>query len=102
MRFNLIPACVAGLCLSSAVAQQTLRKDPAVYTGGVRTSRVEVRPPGIRLGLRKPREFALAPLGGSELAGLAGSGPRLKTGIHRALPLEAFAAGEWEITAEGT
>src|SRR5689334_6228886 len=64
MRIFWIAACVTGLCVCSATAQTVLRKDPAVYAVQDRTSRVEVRPPGIRLGLRKPREVALAPLSG--------------------------------------
>src|SRR3954452_8142684 len=100
MRFILIAACAAGLSVSSSEAQQLLRKDPAVYTGGARTSRVEVRPPGLRFGLRKPREVALAPLSESEAASLSGPGPRLKVGIQRHLAPHALAAGAWE-TAPG-
>ena len=37
----------------------------------------------MRLGLRKPREFALAPLSETELSQLAAPGTRLKTGIRR-------------------
>ena len=80
MRIIWIAACVAGLCLPSAFAQQVLRKDPAVYTGRDRTSRVEVRAPGIRLGLRKPREVALAPLSEAEVALLTGPAARPPAG----------------------
>jgi hypothetical protein len=96
MRFFLIAVSAAGLFILSADAQQRLRKDPAVYTGPDRTSRVEVRPPGLRLGLRKPREVALAPLGETEAALLAGPGPRLKTGVQRRLAPHTLAAGNWD------
>src|SRR6185437_8073061 len=100
MRFFQIAACAAGLLwISGAGAQQMLRKGPAVYTGGDRTSRVEVRAPGIRLGLRKPREVALAPLSEAEVAILAGPGTRLKAGIQRKLAPHALAAGSWEIAS---
>ena len=89
------------LCAHIAGAQPATRKEPALYVANERASRVEVRPPGIRLGLRKPREFALAPLSGSELASLAQSGPRLKVGVHRALPENVLTTGAWEVTAEG-
>src|SRR5207249_1559483 len=72
MRISKIAACLAGLCVSSASAQQLLRTPPAVYAGQDRIPRVGVRPPGIRLGLRKPREVALAPLSGTEVAILTG------------------------------
>src|SRR6266446_1743606 len=102
MRFTMIAACAAGLCLSSADAQQqVLRKEPAVYSGGDRTSRVEVRPPGIRLGLRKPREVALAPLSEAEVAILTGPGTRLKAGIQRKVDAHAIAAGSWETLPGG-
>jgi hypothetical protein len=101
MRFFTIVVCTAGVCAFSASAQQqVMRKEPAVYAG-VRTSRVEVRPPGIRLGLRKPREVALAPLSESEAAILAGPGTRLKAGIQRRLSPNAIAAGSWETTPGG-
>ena len=101
MRIIWIAACVAGLCLSSADAQRVLRKDPAVYVGGDRTSRVEVRPPGIRLGLRKPREVALAPLSEAEETILTGPGPRLIAGVQRRVAPHAAAAGGWEATPGG-
>src|SRR6185369_4745070 len=62
----------------------------------------EVPPPGIRFGLRKPREFALAPLSAPERAVLAGPGPRLTTGVHRRLPPALRSTGNWETTAGGT
>ncbi len=83
-------------------AQPAPRKEPAQYVAKERASRVEVRPPGIRLGLRKPREFALAPLGGSEVTRLTAPDPRLKTGIHRSLPVDALRNGAWESTNDGT
>src|SRR4051794_11908990 len=98
MRF--ISVCTVGLLAISGSAQQVLPKKPAVYIGADRTSRVEVRPPGLRFGLRKPREVALAPLSESEAASLSGPGPRLKVGIQRHLAPHALAAGAWE-TAPG-
>jgi hypothetical protein len=92
----------ASLFIVVAGAQPAARKEPAYYAGTERVSRVEARPPGIRLGLRQPREFALAPLSGSEAARLAGPGPRLRIGIHRNLPPAALSMGEWQTTAEGT
>ena len=101
MRIFWIAACATGLCVSSASAQESLRKDPAVYTVQDRTPRVGVRPPGIRLGLRKPREVALAPLSGTEVAILTGPGTRLKAGIQRRLAAHAIAAGAWETLPGG-
>ena len=92
--------CAAGLCAFSAGAQPVLRKEPAVYTGG-RTSRVEVRPPGIRLGLRKPREVTLAPLSEAEVATLSGPDTRLKAGIQRKLAPHSLNAGSWEVMPGG-
>src|SRR4051794_10907979 len=100
MRILKIAACAAGLCAMGADAQQVLRKDPAVYAGD-RASRVEVRPPGIRFGLRKPREVALAPLSETEVATLTQPGTRLKAGIQRKLTPHALAAGAWEATSGG-
>jgi len=89
------------LCTAISFAQPVLRKEPALYAATERTSRVEVPPPGIRFGLRKPRELALAPLSGPERAELAGPGPRLRTGVHRKLPATLLSIGDWENTAEG-
>src|SRR5215472_2180254 len=100
MRYSRVAVCAAGLCAFSASAQPVLRKEPAVYTGG-RASRVEVRPPGIRLGLRKPREVTLAPLSEAEVATLSGPDTRLKAGIQRKLAPHALAAGSWEVTPGG-
>jgi len=90
------------LGLSVAGAQQVLRKEPFQYAGPDRASRVEARPPGMRLGLRRPREFALAPLSEAEAARLTGPSTRLKTGVQRVLAPHVFAAGTWETTSEGT
>ena len=87
--------------LSIAGAQTIARKEPAQYAVTERASRVGAPPPGIRLGLRKPREFALTPLSGSEVAILSESGPRLKTGVHRRLPADVLSTGTWEVTSEG-
>src|SRR5215468_2896583 len=91
-----------GLGLYSLSAQQALRKEPFQYAGPDRASRVEARPPGLRLGLRKPREFALAPLSEAEAARLTGPSRLKVTGVQRKLSPHAFAAGRWETTAEGT
>ena len=73
-----------------------------MYSGGDRTSRVEVRPPGLRLGLRNPREVALAPLSEAEVALLTGPGTRLIAGVQRKVAPHAAAAGVWETTAGGS
>ena len=82
-------------------AQQVTRKEPAQYAGNDRAPRVEARAPGMRLALRRPRQFALAPLDDAERARLAERGPRLKTGIRRQLAAHAIASGEWDTTPEG-
>src|SRR5215471_16504549 len=101
MRFLTFPVLLA--LAFSASAQQAMRKEPFQYAGTNRASRVEARPPGLRLGLRQPREFALAPLSESESARLTGPGSRLKrTGVQRSLAAHTIAAGIWETTSEGT
>ena len=86
----------------SVEAQQALRKEPFQYAGTDRASRVEARPPGIRLGLRQPREFALAPLSESEAVRMAGPASRLKrTGVQRQVAPHTLATGNWETTSEG-
>ena len=101
MRLFFISVCAVGLGASIAGAQHIARKEPARYDGTERVSRIEVRPPGMRLKLRKPRELALAPLSESELSQLAAPGRALKTGIRRALAPHALASGTWETTSEG-
>lgn len=101
MRIAKIPVWAAAVWLSAAFAQTIERKEPAVYTGTERASRVEARAPGLRLGLRKPREFALSPLSGPESLRLAQPDTRMKAGLHRALPAGAMQLGNWETTAEG-
>ena len=93
-----ISVCAIGLGAYIAGAQQISRKEPARYDGLERASRGQLRPPGMRLGLRKPREFALAPLSETELSQLGEPGTRLKTGIRRALSPDALASGTWETT----
>src|SRR5208283_4238053 len=102
MRHLTFTAWAVALCAAIAGAQPVSRKEPALYAGTERASRVEAPPPGIRFGLRKPREFALAPLSGSERALLAGPGPRLRTGVHRSLPAGVLSTGSWETIAGGT
>lgn len=101
MRSSTFTAWAVSLWVSIAGAQQALRKEPVHYAGTERASRVEARPPGIRLGLRKPREFALVPLSVAETARLTEPGARLKVGIHRSLPADVLSAGVWETTSEG-
>jgi hypothetical protein len=90
------------LCVFIAGAQPVARKEPSYYAGTERVSRVEARPPGIRLGLAKAREYALAPLSASEASLLAEPGTRLRAGIHRSLSPQAISRGSWETTREGT
>ena len=102
MRLFLVSVCAVGLGASIGSAQQISRKEPARYDVTERSARVQVRPPGMRLGLRKPRALALAPLSEVELSHLAEPSARLKTGIRRALAPHALATGGWETTSEGS
>jgi hypothetical protein len=102
LRSFALPAFAAGLFVVAAGAQPAARKEPAYYSGTERASRVEARPPGIRLGLSRPREFALAPLSASEAERLSVPGTRLRIGIHRELPPVALSTGAWETTTDGT
>jgi hypothetical protein len=101
MRPFFISVCAVGIGVSLAGAQQISRKDPAIYAGGERAARVPARPPGMRLGLRQPRQFSLAPLSEGELARLAEPSARLRTGIRRTLAPHTLASGAWETTSEG-
>ncbi|HLK65439.1 MAG TPA: hypothetical protein VKU19_18500 [Bryobacteraceae bacterium] len=102
MRHHLYSAwAVALLGVAVAGAQPGTRKEPVQYAVTERASRVEAPPPGIRLGLSKPLEFALAPLSGSEVSVLSGPGPRMRTGVHRTLPSGILSHGAWEVTSEG-
>jgi hypothetical protein len=90
------------LCLTTtAGAQQAPRKEAVQFAVTERVSRVEARPPGIRFGLHKPREFGLAPLSESESARFTEPSTRLKIGIERTLPPEALSTGVWETTTDG-
>jgi hypothetical protein len=102
MRLIFISVCAVGLGVSIAGAQQITRKEPARYAGTDRVSLIETRPPGMRLGLRKPREFALASLSETERAQLTEPGPRLKIGIRRTVAPHALASGTWETTPDGS
>jgi hypothetical protein len=102
MRLFFISLCALALGVPNGGAQPIARKEPAQYAGTERTARVTARPPGMRLNLRQPREFAMAPLSESERAQLAAPGRRLKTGIRRAVAPHALASGAWETTSEGT
>lgn len=94
-------ASLAALCAALAGAQPLTRKEPAVYPGPDRASRVVARPAGIRLGLPKAQEFALGPLSESETARLAEPGTLVKIGIHRSVPSSALSRGGWVSTSEG-
>ena len=102
MRSFVVLLWALSLCLSTATAQQILPKEPAQYAGPDGALRVGARPPGLRLTLRKPREFALASLSEAEVLRLAEPGTLLKVGIQRKLAPDAMATGGWETTAEGT
>ena len=99
-RYLVSSAWVAALSISLATAQP-VRKEPAYYAGTERASRVEVPPPGIRLSLHKPREFALAPLSDSERALLAKPGTRVRVGVHRGVTPDLLSTGAWETTRDG-
>src|ERR1039458_4696447 len=105
MRPFFVSVCAVGIGVSLAGAQQISRKEPAVYAGteraAERAARAPARPPAMRLAWRPPREFLLTPLSEGELIRLAEPGPRLKTGIRRALAPHALASGAWETTSEG-
>ena len=96
MRPLIFSAWAVAVCAAISGAQPVARKEPAQYAAPERTSRVEVPPPGIRLGLRQPREVALAPLSDSERAELTKLGPRLRTGVHRQVPAGFLSTGGWE------
>ena len=76
-----------------------MRKDPALFTGTGRVGRPETLPPGMRLALRKPRQFALGALTTGEEAQLAAPGKRLHARVRRLLRTMLFAAAE--TTSEG-
>ena len=101
MRPFFITVCAVGLGVFIAGAQQISPKEPAVYPGTERAARPSARPPGMRLGLRPPREFRLGPLSEAELARLAEKTIRLKIGVQRAMEPHAMATGMWETTSEG-
>jgi lysyl endopeptidase len=100
MRPFRLAAWATALC-AIASAQSFSRKEPAVYAGTERASRVTARPPGIRLRLGKAREFALAPLSNSEAARLGQPDILLKVGVHRSVGSGAMNSGAWETTSEG-
>src|ERR1035441_3703774 len=102
MRLFFLSVCAVGLGASLVSAQQISRKEPARYAGTERATRIEARPPGMRLSLRKPRELVLAPLSEVERSHLAEPGTRLKTGIRRTLAPHALAAGGGELNAQRT
>ncbi|PWU12763.1 MAG: hypothetical protein C5B51_00080 [Terriglobia bacterium] len=93
-------AWLAICCAAAGNAQSFARKEPAVYKGTEPVAE-RVLPPSMRLGLRRPKEIALAPLSDTEAGQLAAPGTLVKAGIHRVLPPDVLAAGAWETTAEG-
>jgi hypothetical protein len=95
-------AGVACVCVAVTGAQTPTRKEPAVYVSAQRGQRIVTSPPGVRYGMRRPRELTLAPPGAAELAKMAGSGPRQAVGIHRELPENALSNGGWEAAPNGS
>jgi hypothetical protein len=75
---------------------------PARYDGVRRVARSEARPPGARYALRRPRELALSPLSSRERARLAEPDRRRIVGLHRSLPEDALASGEWQAAGDGS
>ena len=102
MRYFLLSASVVAISSLSVGAQTPARKEPFYYAGGERASRAEARPPGLRLGLRPARVFALAPLSDAESARLSEPDSKLRIGVHRRIAEGALGAGAWQTTADGT
>jgi hypothetical protein len=102
MRPTSFTACIFALFFTLATAQTPARKEPAVYIGGDHASRPATPPPGMRLNLSRPREFALGTLSEAERAHLATPSTQFRVGIRRALPEHTLATGNWETAAEGT
>ena len=90
------------LCVAAGAVRAQGRKEPFNYVGKESASRVEAPPPGIRLALSHPREFALLPLSQAERAKLAEPGLLRKIGIHRALGPNALQTGSWMTAVDGT
>jgi hypothetical protein len=101
MRTLVYTALAASVCASIAGAQAVARKEPVHYAGGARASLIRPRPPGLRLGLGRAREFALGPLSPAERARLAQRSTPLAIGVNRPLPADALDAGAWETAADG-
>ena len=101
---RLLTSAALALTLGGGIAgaQPAPRKEPFHFSGPASAPRVEVRPPGIRLGLARPRVFALSPLSESEKARLAERAPRLRTGIHRLAPAGLMQSGAWQTAPDGT
>lgn len=100
MRNRLFTASI--ILATTGVVQGQGRKEPFFYAGNGSVSRVEAQPPGLRLRLSHPREFALNPLSEAERARLAEPGLRRKIGIHRALGADAMQSGVWMTALDGT
>jgi|SRR5579871_478639 len=88
-------------CAAFAAAQPLSHKEPAVYHGTEHSSTANLRPPGIRLGLPRPVEFALPALNDSETGRLTQFGVRQTVGVHRPLSDAALSNGAWVTTAGG-
>jgi hypothetical protein len=101
MRSFVYTAWAACVCASIAGAQPVARKDPVHYAGAERASRIQARPPGMRLALGRPPEFAFGPLSPAQRARLAERGAPLAIGVNRPLPAGAMGAGAWETAADG-
>jgi lysyl endopeptidase len=94
-------ALMAAAFVSLASAQVVPPKSPARLAETDRASRAEARPPGLRSGMPRTREFSLTPLSETERQRVARPDTRLKTGVHRALPSATLASGAWDISPEG-
>jgi hypothetical protein len=94
-------AALACLSVAPAIfAQEPRKKEPAFFAGENNLDSPEV-PPSLRVSLRAPSEFALDPLGSSELAWLAKPSDPPRIGVHRDLAPGALDKGAWEMLADG-
>ena len=100
MRHLAYTAWAACVCASIAGAQPAARKEPVPYAGPARASRIQARPPGIRLALGRPRGFAFGPLSPAQRARLAQRSSPLAIGVNRSLPAEALNAA-FKAASEG-
>jgi len=101
MRNFIYTAWAACLCAIIAGAQPGGRKEPVQYAGRESLSSAPARPPGLRLNLRRPREFVFGPLSPAQRARLAQRSTPLAIGLDRPLPAAAVNAGAWQAAADG-